>query len=102
MVMSKARKTSKARLNHLIKCGYVEECPRCGGYSAYAWGDCDAYGEFADGIIPGGFRPEPGTIAHIGTAFCFEWECGHCGAYCVPVDSPILADVYTHGDSDGD
>lgn len=84
----------------LIESGHILECICCGELSAYCYGDTDAYDQFDDDIIPGGFKPEPGTIAHIGTASCWEWECGHCGAHHVDADSPILAECYTHEERD--
>lgn len=71
----------------------VETCARCGELSAYCWDDCTAY---PDGEHT--YDPEPGTIAHIGTASCWEWECGHCRANNVERDSPINAECYTHVD----
>lgn len=82
--------------DELVELGHVLECPCCGELSAYAWEDATAYDQFEDGIVPGGFRPAPGTIAHIGTASCWEWECGHCRAHLVQADSPILAECYRH------
>jgi hypothetical protein len=78
----------------------VEQCGRCGEFSAYCWDDCNAYGDFADGIVPGGFVPAPGTIAHIGCSSSWEWECGHCGTRWVERNSPINAECYTHVDPD--
>ena len=80
----------------LVLDGSIEICPVCWGLSAYAWQDSDAYDQFEDGIIPGDFRPAPGSIAHIGTAGGSEWQCGHCGAHCVDADSPINHPAYTH------
>jgi len=60
--------------------GYVNECPACGKLSAHAWEDVD----------------EEAGIAHIPTASCWEWQCGHCGAHLVQADSPINHPAYTH------
>ena len=90
--------TTRDDVQDLIEDGSIETCPCCGELSAYAWQDADAYDEFEDGIIPGGFTPEPGTVAHIGTASGFEWECGHCGAHLVAEDSPINHPCYTHSE----
>lgn len=67
-----------ANTQELIESGNVEVCPVCGGLSAYAWQDVNE------------------DIAHIPTASCWEWECGHCGAHLVDASAPILAEVYTH------
>lgn len=83
----------------LVLAGDVEICPACGELSAHAFQDANAYGEFPDGIIPGGFDPEPGTIAHIPSASCFEFECGHCRRSITPAGSPLTAEVYTHRES---
>lgn len=64
----------------LIGKGYIEECPCCGGLSAYAWEDVN----------------EEAGITHIPVASCWEWQCGHCHAHLVEADSPILAECYTH------
>lgn len=73
----------------LIDDGSVLVCPCCGEISAYAWQDTTAYEQFTDGIIPGGFRPESGTIAHIPTASAWEWQCGHCQARMAERGSPL-------------
>lgn len=80
----------------LIDDGSINVCPCCGEMSAHAWQDTNAYEEFDDGIIPGGFIPEPGTIAHIRSSSAFEWQCGHCGRHLMPEDSPINCECYTH------
>lgn len=67
----------------------IVECARCGEKSAWAWGDVTAKSEYR-------LDAKPGEIAHIGAASCFEWECGHCGANNVDVDSPTLHECYTH------
>ncbi len=82
----------------LVVDGSIEICPCCQELSAYAWQDATGYDEFEDGIIPGGFQPEPGCIAHIGTASGWEFECGHCRAHVVDGSSPILSPCYTHED----
>lgn len=64
----------------LVRLKHVLECPVCGELSAHAWCDVD----------------EELGIAHIPTASCWEWECGHCGAHLVEADAPILAECYTH------
>ena len=68
------------RTEDLIKDGSIEECPVCGGLSAYAWEDVN----------------EEKGINHIPCTSCWEWECGHCGAHLVDSASPILAECYTH------
>jgi hypothetical protein len=76
--------------------GDLELCPGCRELSAYAWRLTDAYTQFADGIIDGGFRPATGTIALIGTASGYEWQCGHCRRSWAEADSPLTAPCYTH------
>jgi hypothetical protein len=96
--LTMANETREELIALMIASTAIETCLVCGELSAYAYGNCDAYDQFPDDIIPGGFRPLPGTIAHIGTASYWEWECGHCGAHHVDADSPILAPCYTHED----
>lgn len=84
----------------LVLDGSIEICPVCDELSAHAWQETTAYDQFTDGIIPGGFKPEPGTIAHIGNASCFDWQCGHCKRSFTTVDSPINHPCYTHADPD--
>ena len=64
----------------MLDAGYVEQCPACGGLSAYAWIDVDA----------------PAGIAHIGAPSCWEWQCGHCRTYWAAAGSPLTAECYTH------
>jgi hypothetical protein len=59
---------------------YYEFCPVCQKLSAYSWDDVN----------------DELSIAHIGTASCFDWACGHCQRTWAPVDSPILHPCYTH------
>jgi len=63
-----------------IERGDIEVCPACGKMSAYYWGYVNKLHD----------------IAHISTASCFEWQCGHCHAYVTEKDSPINAECYTH------
>jgi hypothetical protein len=77
----------------LIEKGDIEVCPCCSQASGYCWDDCN---------IEPNQKPGIGGIAHIPTASGFDWQCGHCGATLAPSDSPILADCYTHNDSDSD
>ena len=69
-----------------IESGDIEVCPSCGKMSAYYLGYVD----------------KRHGIAHISTASCFEWQCGHCHAYIVEKDSPINAECYTHIPRDED
>lgn len=55
-------------------------CPNCLGLSVHCWDDVD----------------EANGIAHIPTASCWEWQCGHCKAHLVERDSPINHPCYTH------
>lgn len=76
--------------------GSIEICPCCEELSAYAWNETTAYDHLGS-IVPGGFKPEKGTIAHIGTCSGLgEWECGHCHTHLVEVDSPLNHPCYTH------
>lgn len=84
----------------LVLCGDIEVCPGCCELSAYAYRYTTAYDQFEDNIIPGGFKPEAGTIAHIGTCGSWEWECGHCRTRWMDRDSPLNHPAYTHGDDD--
>ena len=73
----------------------IEECPACGGRSAYAWEDVSP--ELIRGTTYE--RPSPAQrslVAHIGAASAFEWTCGHCGTSWTPKDSPLTAEAYTH------
>lgn len=84
---------SKADVAEMLSAGDVVRCAACGELSAYAWELCNAYGA-TNGEH--NYNPEKGLIAHIGTASCWEFECGHCRAHNVERDAPILADCYTH------
>lgn len=78
--------------------GTLEICPCCEEVSAYAWGETTAYAALGN-LIPGGFQPAKGTIAHIGTCSGLgEWECGHCRTHLVEVDSVLNSPCYTHED----
>lgn len=83
-------------IESLIKDGSIVVCPACLEMSAHAWQDSTAYEQFTDGIIPGGFIPSKGSIAHVGASSCWEWECGHCRAHVVDADSPLTCPCYTH------
>jgi hypothetical protein len=85
-----------SEIERLIENGSIVVCPVCEGLSAHAWGDTTSYDQFVDGIIPGGFVPAKGTIAHIGTSSCWEWECGHCKSHVVEAGSPLTDPCYTH------
>jgi len=78
---------------HLLNMEQAEICPQCSGVSAYCWDDVseDAY---EDDSLP--YNPKQGTIAHIPTAGCWEWQCGHCQAHLIEKDSPINHPCYTH------
>lgn len=78
--------------------GEIEICPICKEKSAYAWNSTTSY-EGLGSIIPGGFKPTTGTIAHISVSSGLgEWQCGHCKEHLVDTRSPLLASCYTHGD----
>lgn len=82
----------------LVLDGSIEICPACGEMSAYAWLYVNAFDASPHEIDSASFKPDHGTIAHIGTASCFEWECGHCGGHIVEASSPINAPGYTHSE----
>jgi hypothetical protein len=78
-------------VRELVLSGDIEICPCCDELSAYAWQESNAYDQFSDGIVPGGFVPESGAIAHVGTSSGLgEWECGHCHVHLVESDSVLL------------
>lgn len=78
-------------VREMVELGEIEICPCCDELSAYAWTDSNAYDQFTDGIVPGGFVPKSGTIAHIGTCSGLgEWECGHCHSHLVESDSVLV------------
>lgn len=79
---------STTPLAELIRSGDVRECAACGEYSAYSW-DLTTPKSEAE-------RFGAGQIAHIITACCFDWQCGHCQATNVFIDSPTLDECYTH------
>ena len=84
-------------IKSLVLDGSIEICPCCGELSAYAWENTDAYDVFTDGIIPGGFVPASGSVAHIGCSSGLgEWECGHCRRHLVEADSVLLSECFTH------
>lgn len=72
----------QAVIDQLLEKGHIETCLVCDKLSAYAWCDTD----------------EDLGVAHIGTASCWEWECGHCRAHHVEADSPLLHPAYTHAE----
>jgi hypothetical protein len=86
----------------LVLDGSIEICSACGGLSAYAWQDCTGYEEFPDGIIPGGFTPDKGKVAHVGAASGFEFQCGHCRRNIMSVDSPLNSPLFTHREDETD
>jgi hypothetical protein len=77
-------------IERLVESGDVRECAACGQRSAYAWEHVTEKETYHRGCY------ERGEIAHIGSASCFERECGHCGANNVFAVAPILAECYTH------
>lgn len=70
-----------------------EVCPKCDSLNAYAWQDCN------DPKSPEDYDSELPKVYHISACSGYEWTCGCCGASWTPSDSPINADVYTHGDN---
>ena len=79
-------------IDALIHSRDIVQCAACGELSAHSW---DLVTEKETYYRLGW---DPGEIAHVGAASCFEWECGHCGAHHVKIRAPILAEVYTHSD----
>jgi|694.fasta_scaffold03312_47 hypothetical protein len=80
----------------LVLDGQVEICPCCDELSSYAWDSTTAYEEIGN-IVPGGFKPKAGTIAHISNASGLgEWECGHCKQHLVERDSVLNDPCFTH------
>lgn len=71
----------------LVLDGAVEVCPVCRELSAYAWQDATAYDD--EDTHTYGMRLRSGTIGHIGTSSCWEFECAHCQAHCVDAASPM-------------
>lgn len=84
----------KRNFERLKNEGDIVECARCSEHSAFCWAFVDEQSENPGTTVRLGWVP--GEIAHVGSASCFEWECGHCGASNVEPDSPTLAEVYTH------
>jgi hypothetical protein len=58
----------------------AEVCPACCGIGVYCYDD----------------ESEDQGILTITTHSCFDWTCPHCNTSLAPIDSPILAEVYTH------
>ena len=85
-------------VQEMVLKGEIEICPCCNELSAYCWNDTTSYDDLGN-IIPGGFEPEKGTIAHIGTCSGLgEWECGHCKRHIVERDSVLNSPCYTHSE----
>lgn len=84
---------TQAQFDALVAKEHIVQCPCCDAYSAYCWDDVnmDDEGQRYDNCTT-----EPEDIWHIPSASCFEWQCGQCRNYLAPVDSPILAECYTH------
>ena len=86
------------KIRDKLMSGEIEICPCCNEKSAYAWQNTTSY-EGLGSIIPGGFKPKSGTIAHIGVSSGLgEWQCGHCKEHMVELDSPLLSPCYTHAE----
>ncbi len=98
MASSKTARTEYQE--ELLEKKYAEECPACGAISAYDWNDCNFCENCTEPM--GEDIPEDDRVYHIGASSGFEWECGKCRRSWTPEDSPLNADVYTHGDSSND
>ena len=72
-------------IRRLVRTGDLEVCPACNAINAYAEVYCDS-------------KDDPLTIAiyYIGVCSCFDWQCGRCGRTLGQINSPTLAEVYTH------
>lgn len=80
----------------LLAKGYAEECPSCGGVSAYAWEDVtlDPFRTLAK-------SKQLEFIAHIGTCSGLgEWTCGHCGTPWMAKDSSLNSECFTHQEAE--
>ncbi len=78
------------------------ECPVCSGINAWSWQDAERAAELFSAMTKKPWTtpdfanarlPQSVACAH-GSAF--DNICGHCGADIVHIDSPILAECYTH------
>jgi len=58
----------------------AEVCPVCSGIGVYCYND----------------ESEDQGILTITGHSCFDWTCPHCNTSLAPIDSPILAEVYSH------
>ena len=79
-----------------ILVGDHELCPHCGERSAYAFEETSQFELHGYDSLSPLWRPEPGSVGHIGSASGFEWTCGHCDRHVVWSDSPIADECYTH------
>lgn len=82
-------------LEALKESGDIEECCACAGLSAYSY---DLVNLDPEKVLFKSKGEQKSMIAHIGASSGFEWECGHCRANNVPVDSPLLHPCYTHSE----
>lgn len=76
----------------LLKKGDLVRSQICGELSSFSW----QYVTERDCYYRLGYNP--GEIAIVDSASCFEWSCGHCGAHHVKKSAPILTEAYTHVD----
>lgn len=83
--------TTQVDLETLLDIGELVRCAACAELSAFSWEHVNAQSDYR-------LDAKPGEIAHVGASSSQEWECGHCGAHNVEIDSPFLAEAYTHID----
>lgn len=86
------QQTTNQSIETLLASGALVRCAGCGELSSFSWQHVTHKQSYPR------LCWQPGEIAHIGAASGFEWECGHCAASNVPLDSPLLAEVFTHVD----
>lgn len=88
---------NREELDELIAKEDIVECPNCLQLNAHCWDDSNM-----ESVGPWKWAREAGTendvrdIYHIPSASGFEWQCGYCGTSWADIDSPIMAEVYTH------
>ena len=102
---------SRAMFEKLLAKGDIIQCPACGEYNAYAQFDCnidpntgvrltndDGYSDGNEPYTDNDILTTWPDVYHIPSASCYEWQCGSCKLSFAPVDSPIMAECYTHVD----
>jgi hypothetical protein len=100
---------SKENFDLLVEKGDIVQCARCGEWNAFANQDHNMDVNTKERLIPDDGFADYGqaysdeelltnfpNVYPITCCSGFEWECGNCGANNIPIDSPLLAEVYTH------